>query len=477
MSQFFGREFELSKLRGLLQKKSASFVVIRGRRRIGKSRLIQEFGKGMRMITFSGIPPISKTTDQSQRDEFAKQMSLNLGMPVIKSEDWNDLFWHLGQQLNKGKLILVFDEISWIGSKDPDFLGKLKNLWDLHLSKNSSLLFILCGSVSSWIDQNILRNTSFLGRISLDLVLHELSLPDCRLFWNHHQGRISDYEILKVLAVTGGVPKYLEEVITRKAAEENIRSLCFQPEGLLFREFDQIFSDLFSSRSQTFSHIIQILADAPLDLAVLCEKLNWEKSGNISDYLNDLILSGFVSTDVTWNLKTKKISSLRRFRLSDNYLRFYMKFIQPNQEQIVRGLYQMKTMTSLPGWNSIMGLQFENLVLNNTKRLFQILQIDPNDILMFGPFFQRQTKRQKGCQIDLLIQTRYNNLYVCEIKFTSLEVNTSVIHEVQEKLNKLSIPKGTSIRPILIHVNGVHESVLDSQFFDHIVDFSEFFYP
>ena len=249
MSTFIGRKLELEKLKTLLQKKSASLIVIRGRRRVGKSRLIQEFSKGKETFVFSGLPPSSRTTDESQRNEFAEQMSRLLGIPVLKDHSWNDLFWHLAEQINKKKgkekIILVLDEISWIGSKDPDFLGKIKNLWDLYLSQNPHIICILCGSASVWIEENILSNTGFVGRVSLALVLQELPLKDCYLFWAGQKNRISSHEIFKVLSVTGGVPKYLEEVNPKLSAEENINRLCFQPEGLLFREFDQIFSDLF----------------------------------------------------------------------------------------------------------------------------------------------------------------------------------------------------------------------------------------
>jgi hypothetical protein len=117
-------------------------------------------------------------------------------------------------------MIVLFDEISWMGSKDPDFLGKLKNAWDLYFKKNPKLIFILCGSVSSWIDKNILSHTGFLGRISYRLTLEELPLKDCNQFWSSAGGQISAYEKLKVLSITGGVPRYLEEIKPRMSAEK-----------------------------------------------------------------------------------------------------------------------------------------------------------------------------------------------------------------------------------------------------------------
>ncbi len=475
MTKFFGREDELKKLKELHQKDSASLVVIRGRRRIGKSRLIEEFGKGKRTLTFAGLPPRKGTTEQSQRNAFASRMSTVLGLPPIKADDWDDLFWHLGQFTKEGSVILVLDEISWMGSKDLDFLGKLKNFWDLTLSKNPQLILILCGSVSIWIEENILSHTGFLGRVSLSFLIHELPLKDCKKFWGNQQDRVSSYEMFKLLSVTGGIPKYLEEILPILSAEENIRKLCFQPEGLLYREFEQIFSDLFKKKSEMYKRIVEHLSGPALDMDQLCVHLKVDKNGSISQFLEELILAGFVSADTTWNIKTQKSSNLKKYRLKDNYLRFYLRYILPNKDQIAQGLFQLKTASSLQGWNSIMGLQFENLVLNNFQKLFQMLEIHADDVMRFGPFFQKQTLRQKGCQIDLLIQTKYNCLYICEIKFSSSEVGTQVISEMKEKTANISLPKGMSIRPVLIHVNGVSDGVVDSGLFDYIIDFSNFF--
>ena len=115
-------------------------------------------------------------------------------------------------------------------------------------------------------------------------------------------------------------------------------------------------------------------------------------------------------------------------------------------------------------------MDFTEKLLHNRK----ILRIDISDISNAGPFFQRKTKRMKGCQVDLLIQTKHSTLYVCEIKFSSSEVKSSVIEEMEKKIERMSIPKGTSIRPVLIHVNGVSQAVMESEVFNDIVDFSQF---
>ena len=165
-------------------------------------------------------------------------------------------------------------------------------------------------------------------------------------------------------------------------------------------------------------------------------------------------------------------SKLSKYRLSDNYLRFYLKYIEKNLSKINRNSFRFKSLSSLPEWNTIIGLQFENLVLNNRPLIHQALNLLPTEIISENPFYQHKTHRSPGCQIDYLIQTKFNTLYVCEIKFSKNVVDSAVINEVQKKINVLSYPKGYSCRPVLIHVNGVTEDLVDSDFFASIIDFS-----
>ena len=133
---FIGRKKEIEILNRFIQKETASLVVVRGRRRIGKSRLIEEFSKQFKHYSFSGIAPTQKTTKQSQLDEFSSQFG-NQGFPKVKADNWNELFWLLADQTKNGRIVILFDEISWMGSKDPEFLSKLKNIWDQNFKKNS----------------------------------------------------------------------------------------------------------------------------------------------------------------------------------------------------------------------------------------------------------------------------------------------------------------------------------------------------
>lgn len=470
---FIGRQHELEKLRQVVERRVASLIVLKGRRRIGKTRLAEEFGKEFRTLLFTGLPPTEGVTAQMQRENFASQLARQLLIPIPRSNDWNDLFWALSHHTREGRILVILDEISWIGMNDPTFLGKLKTVWDIDLKKNSELILMLTGSVSSWIEKNILSSTGFVGRISLDMTLDELPLYRCDEFWGMERDRISPYEKFKLLAVTGGVPRYLEEIVPSISSEENIRRLCFQSGGLLVKEYQRIFSDLFHKRSSLYNKIVSRLADGACDQEEMRKVLGMERGGRLSEYLYDLETAGFISQDQAWHIKTGKMAKRRKYRLKDNYLRFYLKYIAPNLQRIEKDRYQMNSAQ----WPSIFGFQFENLVLSNRRRVLELLHIDPHDVVWDNPYFQEPTKKHKGCQIDYLIQTRDMTLYLCEIKFSKNPISGEVIGEVEDKMKALSLPKGFSIRPILIHVNGVSEGIRAKEFFSRILDFSQILRP
>jgi uncharacterized protein len=473
-ARFLGRQEELTQLKKLFRKPSASLVVIQGRRRVGKSRLIEEFAQGHLFYRFSGIPPTKLTTIQSELNEFSKQLSIQTGLPEIIADDWTKLFILLAEKIKKNRIIILLDEISWMGSKDPDFLGKLKNAWDIHFKTNPELILICCGSVSVWIEENILSSTGFLGRISYRLTLEELPLSDCRKFWDNAGGKIAPYEIFKVLSVTGGIPRYLEEIKPTFSAEENIKDLCFRKGGALVNEFNEIFSDLFSKQSNNYKKIIQTLSGGPLEIKDICTKLKIRQTGYISECLEHLVKSGFVTRDFTWNLKSEELSKLSHFRLSDNYLRFYLRYIDKIIHRIQQDEFAFQSLSLLPNWNTIMGFQFENLVLKNRRALKNRLGLKSEEVVSDNPYFQRKTARFPGCQIDYLIQMSFGMFYACEIKFTQREIGNEIVYEMKKKLNAFYYPKRFSCRPVLIHVNGVSEEVVSSGFFAEIIDFGMF---
>ncbi|NGX45102.1 MAG: hypothetical protein K940chlam2_00244 [Chlamydiae bacterium] len=473
MKPFVGRDNELQRLEDLSTSGRACLTVIKGRRRIGKSRLAEEFAKDKIFLPFSGLAPVKGVTAQDQRDAFARELMTIFHLPPFTFTDWSDAFAHLSRHLTKKPTVILFDEISWMASKDPTFISKLKVWWDLVLQNHPSIILILCGSISTWIDKNIINSTAFFGRVSLYLELSELSIPQCKKLLTLQGFKGSDLDFFKVLSVTGGVPWYLEQIQPHQSADENIKRLCFEKNGLLVHEFDRIFNDLFSSRGEIYKQLITLLGRGMKDRITLQKAMNYSPSGTLSHHLKALEICGFVSKHPDWSLKTGKRGKLTLHRLSDNYLRFYIHYIEPNLTKIEQGSFLEVPLSSLPGWEPMLGFQLENLLLKNRPLLYQPLGIYAQDIVIDNPYLQKASGRKKGCQIDYLIQTRSNTFFACEVKMRRGELGLEVIDVMKTKIASLAIPKGFGISPVLIHLGPISDALLSSRYFYRIINIAD----
>jgi hypothetical protein len=471
MGLFLGRKQELSRLSRLKRLKKASLVVIKGRRRVGKSTLVREFAKRKRLISLSGLPPASGMTQQKQRDEFGDQLCIQLGLPRVSFSTWSDAFRFLGSRIgNEEEVILLFDEISWMGGLDPSFLGSLKTWWDQEASGKQGLVLILCGSISIWIEKNILRSTGFVGRISLVIHLKPLSLQESVCFLRKKGFSGSIYEILKILSVTGGIPWYLDLIDPKETADQNIYELCFEPASQLINEFQTIFHDLFEHKGESYRKILQALVEGMKTQQEIRIFLKLEEGGTLSDYLKNLVASGFISEHYQWLLKKGTIGKQKLYRLSDCFLRFQLKYVEPYRDLIEQGSYKKAATGKLPGWDSIMGFQLESLLLTNREFLFHALGLDPSTVICDNPYIQTPTVRRKGCQIDYLIQTKMNSLIICEFKFSKNELSSSVLSELKEKYETLSIPRGFGKALALFHIGGVSPKIEESPLLYRVID-------
>ena len=317
-----------------------------------------------------------------------------------------------------------------------------------------------------------MNSTDFVGRISTTVTLKELPLSDCAQFWHHSPSSselISSFEKLKILSVTGGVPRYLEEINPLRIAEENIDDLCFRSEGFLYNEMEKIFNDSFDDTKEAYGEIVNALKNGHSSFSEIGTKVKISVGGTLTKYLSHLQQAGFITKDPMWRLDGRPTKTAR-YRICDNYLRFYLRCIEPNRAKIEQGIRNAVTLGRLPAWRGILGLQFENLVYNNLNSIIEALNIDPQHIVSIGPYMQRRTTKNAGaCQIDLLIHSKFDSLYLCELKFRRT-VEPSVIREVQERVNVLKRPKYLSVRPVLIYAGELSEDIQSSDYFYRHID-------
>lgn len=471
---FIGRAQERAEFRTLLERKSASLVTCQGRRRIGKSRFVAECAREAdRFLSFSGLAPREGLGSRDQLGAFAEQLASQTSLPRVQLDGWPAAFQLLESQLPKsGSVVVLLDEISWLSIGDRDFAGHLKTAWDERFSKHRGLILVLCGSVSSWIEENILNSTGFVGRCSWQFHLKPLPLHECAAFWGKRSSRVSAAEKWRMLAVTGGVPGYLEQLLPSKTADENVERLCFNLGGMLFHECRRIFHDIFSRRAGTYEAIAATLADGPKTLGAISDALGRERGGTLADALRDLELAGFLRRDAFFDPLTGKTRPKEhRYRISDPFLRFHLRYVAPNEERIKKGLYQHASFERLEAWDTIMGLQFETLVLDSQEVLFERLGLGRRAVLNAGPYAQGKTRRREACQIDLLVRARAS-LYLVEFKCRR-SVGVEVIDEVKTKVGKLGLPRGQSLRTVLVHAGKLDRAVEESDYFDAIINADE----
>ncbi len=472
-SIFIGRKHELERLKELHSKRGPSLVVIKGRRRIGKSRLVAEFAASYtenNFWSFAGLAPQDGVTAQEQRDHFARQLALFLKIPPLTFSDWSDAFEHLSLHIKSGDIIL-FDEISWMGSKDSSFVPKLKAWWD---KQRAHLMLVICGSVSTWIDDNILKSTALFGRINLSMTLEPLSIPESAELLKKKAFKGSYYDVYKLLSILGGIPWYLEQVNPALTADENIKQLAFEKNGLLVHEFDRIFNDLFDRKGTTYKKILESLKDGAKTLKEVRQMLDFAHSGTLSAMMGHLVTAGFVHKNLLWSFKTTHSLKQSLYRISDPYMRFYFKVIEPNLQKIASGGFQGVSVSSIPGFDAHLGLQLEYLLLQNRTLLIKAIGVEPSDIVHDGPYRQTATTTHKGCQIDYLIQTASKNLFICEFKLSRRELGADVMSAMQDKIDALKVPKGFAPVPALFHLSGVSHAVSTASYFYRIVDIASF---
>ena len=467
---FVGREDDLVQLTGLWDKRVSSLVTCRGRRRVGKSTLIEEFAKrtAENFIAVEGLAPRKGMNDRKQRRNFCARIAEQTGVEMRDAASWPLAFDMLNEALpDKGRTVVLLDEISWMGGYDRDFPAYLKTAWDKKLKNHPNLVLVLCGSVSSWIADNILNSTGFVGRNSLDVEVRELPLREAIQVIGPTADRMSSTEKFDILSVVGGVPRYLEEIRPSLTVDENMRRMCFLKQGLLFREFDETFNAVFGPEAINRRAVLETLSGGSMTASAIAGKLGVAVNGHLTRTLKELEYAGFVARESNLNAETGKPARIDRYRICDNYTRFYLHFIEPNRKAISGGLFRFASMEQLKGWESQLGYQFENLIVNHVGALFVHLGVDRSLVLSAAPYAQRGTKRGEGCQIDLLVQTR-RTAFIVEIK-RRREIGPEVMEEVMEKVRRLKVSKGVSVRTALVYDGRLSPRIEAEHGFDVII--------
>jgi hypothetical protein len=199
-------------------------------------------------------------------------------------------------------------------------------------------------------------------------------------------------------------------------------------------------------------------------------------TGDFIHALHILDISGFLSRDYYFDA-SGKVSKFSHLRVKDNYLRFYLNHIAPLKNKILRGGKVITSLWDLKNFESVMGYQFENLILHNRQSLYPMLDLLDHQIESAAPFIQRKTTTNKGaCQIDLLIHTKMDLFYLCEFKCKK-RIGAEIVREVEKKMNTLKLPKRSALKPVLVYLGEIDANTEDKlrNYFYKLISFEEFF--
>lgn len=312
--KFIGRHQELQTLEAEYRR-DGGFVVIYGRRRVGKTTLIKEFMKGKPAFYFLATEEVESQSMKRLSGVIARATG-NAMLQRVTFSDWLDLFQEIAKYRPEEKKILVIDEFPYLVKTNPAFPSILQNAWD-ELLKDSNTMLILCGSLLGMMQKHALSYDSPLyGRRTAQLRLAPLSFSEV------YAARPQSFEAaVEEYSVTGGVPKYLELFQPDEDLTEQLERLVLSKSGFLYEEPNFLLRDEVQTAANYFS-IIRAIADGNHKLGKIAGALGLETSA-LTPYLSTLIDLGFLKKEVPITEKNPEKSRKGLYFISDNFTRFW----------------------------------------------------------------------------------------------------------------------------------------------------------
>ena len=416
-----GRERETKELQRLYDSGRAELVAIYGRRRVGKTYLVDETFAGRITFRHAGLSPAdedSKGLLHAQLNHFYNSLVLHGMEPCEKPQNWLDAFLLLEKYLQKtddGSRQLVFlDELPWLDSPRSGFLRAFEGFWNTWGCHRKNLMVIVCGSANSWVLDKLINNHGGLyGRVTYEIKLSAFTLRECEEFFRSRSVQFSRYDIAQSYMIFGGIPYYLGYIVKEQSLAQNVDRLFFSHNGALRNEYDRLFDSVFTN-PEAIKAIVRLLymKNAGFTRKEITEKLKITDGGTLTKNLNALLASDFVVKYVPFGISKRE----EHYKLVDPFCLFYLHFLhrQPNANE--RFWQQNVTAQPIVTWR---GYAFENVCFNHVDQIKRALGI--SGVNTSSSAWSKKGGDEDGTQIDLLLIRNDNVINMCEIKFISEE--------------------------------------------------------
>ncbi len=449
-----GRDNERAILQGALQEEYSQFIAVYGRRRVGKTFLIREAYRYKFDFQYTGVANLST---KKQLQHFRQVLKEHGQQDTSELTNWGEAFCELKRYINtlpKGKKIVFLDELPWMDAPRSGFLSELESFWNGWASARKDIVFVVCGSSTSWMVKKIIKNKGGLhNRLNHRISLKPFSLGLCEKMAKSRGLVLTRKQILDAYMVFGGVPYYWSLLHKGASIAQEIDRLVFSSDGELHDEFEMLYASLFNN-PDPYIKVIQLLAHKKSGMTRI-ELLNeggFEDNGRFSEILHDLEWCGFIRSYTMMGHKSK----CDIFQLMDHYTLFYYEFLSGQH----RSSNFWSSMAGTPKHNTWCGLAFERVGLWHVDQIKKKLGISG---IMTSEYSWRRIAKpgdsNHGAQIDLLIDRSDGIIDMCEMKYSKgkYTLTSSYCDELTQKQNVLRNTTNTSkaIHTVMVTTDGV----------------------
>ncbi len=482
-----GRKAELNLLKKMLSSKTAEFLAIYGRRRIGKTFLIRSFFEDKKVFFFN-VTGVQNGPLEEQIRHFTKEIGRVFyhGAQLKEGKNWDSAFEMLTdafKSLSKAnKIVLFFDEFPWMATKNSRLLQTLEYYWNQHWSRDKRIKLIICGSSASWIIEKIVNNKGGLyNRITRNIYLEPFNLKDTRLFLSSLGVKLNNEQILQIYMATGGVPYYLSKVERGLSASQNIEKLAFDRKSFLVEEFDNLFSSLYDDH-ETYIKIVRLIAKRRYGIGQeeLLAHLGKAFHGNVGlKRLKDLQDASFIIAFKPHFHSRKGIY----YKAIDEYTLFYLDWIEPIKSTLLtkgsmKGYWEKQQ--SSPAWYSWSGYAFESVCYKHLSQISRALNMSPTAIPNTWRYTSKKgAQEEQGAQIDLLFDREDDAITICEIKYTDKPyvIDKQEAAKLRQKIAVFKAKTRTKKQIFLaiISANGLKKTVYSEDMVDGLVTLDDLF--
>ncbi len=465
--EIIGRNIEKKILLDSLSSTQSEMIAVYGRRRVGKTFLIESVFEDKICFSISGI---HKGSLKDQLNEFSKVLfPKKKERQVINS--WFDAFDLLETYIEtikgKQKKVIFIDELPWLDTPKSKFIAAFEHFWNKWATKRTDIILVVCGSAASWMIKKILNSKGGLhNRVTVRIRLLPFNLNETEQYLNTKNIRLNRYDLCQLYMSFGGIPFYLKQIRRGESVIQNIERICFTKDGLLYSEFDNLYSALFNNATKHIA-IINALANSPqgLNRNTLIKNSKLETGGGVTDVLNELLESGFITEIPAQNTVAKN----NIYRLTDEYSLFYLKFIQKNK---FAGQGAWASVSKTPSYIAWCGYAFENICFKHTNAIKKALGIS-------AVYTNIYSWHNSKAQIDMLLDREDRCINICEIKYykSEFEITKSYDAKLRAKLDAYQTATNTNKNLFLTFITskGLKENMYKTSLVENTLTLNDLF--